>query len=59
MSIGKHTSLEEAQRENKLDRFAKEHSSTGDEDAFDSILAAMAKTKPSADQTSDSDSSAC
>lgn len=44
MSIGKHTSLEEAQKENKLDRFAKEHPSTGDEDALDSILASMAKT---------------
>jgi len=35
MAIGKHTSLEEAQKEKKLDRYAKAHSSTGDRGAFD------------------------
>ena len=59
MSIGKFISLEEAQKEKKLDRFTNEHPSIGDEDAFDSILAAMTKTKSSDDGTSTPDSSAC
>lgn len=59
MSIGKHTSLEEARKEKKIDRFSKEHPSTGDEDKFDAILNAMAKKKPSDDGTSDPDTSTC
>jgi len=59
MAIGKHTSLEEAQKENKLDRFCKEHPSTGDEKAFDALLGAMAKNLPSDDETSTPVSSAC
>jgi len=43
MAIGKHTSLEEAQKEKKLDRFAKERPSTGDEAKFDLILGAMVR----------------
>lgn len=59
MSRGKYLSLEEARKEKKLERFSKEHPSQGDEDAFDSILSAMSKTKPSTDQTSDQDNGAC
>ena len=59
MAIGKHTSLEEAQKEKKLDRFCKEHPSTGDEDTFDCLFHRMAKKKPADDQTSDQDSDAC
>lgn len=59
MSIGKHISLKEARKEKKLDRFFKEHPSTGDEDAFDGILNAMVRKKPSDDETSPRGSSAC
>jgi hypothetical protein len=60
MAIGKHTSLEEAQKEKKLDRFCKEHPSTGDEDAFDSLFNAMAtKKKPADAETSTQDNDAC
>jgi len=52
MSVGKHISLEEAQKEKKLDRFCKEHPSTGDEDAFDSLFDAMAKSSSKDDETS-------
>lgn len=43
MSQGKHLSLEEARKLKKLDRFAKEHHSEGDADAFEALLEAMAK----------------
>ena len=59
MAIGKHISLEEAQKEKKLDRFCKEHPSTGDEDAFDSLFHAMAKKKTEDDETSTQDNDAC
>lgn len=59
MSHGKHISLEEAQKEKKLDRFVKAHPSKGDEQAFDAILNAMTRKKSSDDQTSDQDNDAC
>lgn len=43
MSTGKYLSLEEARKAKKLDRFAKEHPSTGDGARFDDLLGAMAK----------------
>lgn len=45
MSRGKYLSLEEARKEKKLDRFAKEHPSEGDEEEFDRLLGAMAAPK--------------
>lgn len=54
MAIGKYLSLPEAQRKKLLDRFAKQHPSTGDETKFDRLLDAMAKKPESDDQTSDS-----
>lgn len=47
MARGKHLSLEEARKLNKLDRFCKEHPSEGDEGIFDDLLDAMAKPKNS------------
>jgi hypothetical protein len=38
MSRGKYLSLEEARKKHLLDRFCKEHPSTGDKEAFDGIL---------------------
>ena len=52
MSTGKYISLEEARKGGKLKRFAAEHPSEGDEQLFDDLLGAMAKTPESADQTS-------
>jgi len=46
MSRGKNLSLEEARKANKLDRFAKEHPSSGDKTAFDKLFKAMAKGEP-------------
>jgi hypothetical protein len=46
MSRGKYLSLEEARKLQQLDRFAKEHPSQGNEEAFDELLNAMAKEKP-------------
>lgn len=58
MSSGKYLSLEEARKQKALDRFCKEHPSTGDEEQFDEALNAMASGKPSAKhQTSDADAS--
>lgn len=58
MARGKYLSLEEARRAKKLKRFAREHPSTGDEDAFDRLFDAMASGKPAADdRTSDGESS--
>lgn len=53
MARGKYLSLEEAGREQKLNRFAEEHPSEGDEAAFDRLFDAMASGKPPAkDRTS-------
>lgn len=52
MATGKYLSLEEARKDDKLERFAAEHPSEGDEQLFDELLGAMAKTPESADQTS-------
>ena len=57
MSRGKHLSLEEARKTGALKQFAKEHPSTGDKDAFDSILNALIKTPPTNAKTSDRDAS--
>ena len=35
MATGKYLSLEEARKQDRLDRFCKEHPSTGDRDQFD------------------------
>jgi hypothetical protein len=51
MSRGKHLSLEEARKQNKLERFAKEHPSEGDKKLFDRLFKAMAKTKPKGEKT--------
>jgi hypothetical protein len=45
MSRGKHLSLSEARKTGQLERFAKEHPATGDRDAFDKVLKAMATGK--------------
>ena len=46
MATGKYLSLEEARKQGKLERFAREHPSKGDEKAFDSLLDRMVKNKP-------------
>ena len=53
MARGKYLSLEEARKSGKLDQFAKEHPSEGDEKVFDRLFERMAKVKNSeeADQT--------
>lgn len=38
MSIGKYISLQEARKKKKMDRFMREHQSTGDEKQFDETL---------------------
>jgi len=48
MARGKYLSLEEARLEKKLQQFAKEHPSEGDETTFDRLLQAMASGKPAA-----------
>lgn len=45
MSTGKYTSLEEARKQDKLERFIKEHPSEGDKKKFDNLLGNMAKQK--------------
>lgn len=52
MSRGKYLSLEEARTKGLLDRFAKEHPSTGDKDAFDDILDGLIKNPSKASETS-------
>ena len=53
MSIGKYTSLQEARKKNKLERFIKEHKSTGDSNQFDKLLDNMAfKKTPKGGKTS-------
>ena len=48
MSRGKHLSLEEARKLKQLDRFAKEHPSTGDHKRFERLLDAMTHGEPPA-----------
>ncbi len=55
MAVGKYLSLEEALKKGKLQRFAKEHSSTGDKKQFDEIFNRMAKNLPVSDRTSKKD----
>lgn len=59
MATGKYLSLEEARKQKKLDRFANEHPSKGDESAFDGLLGATTRKKAGADQTSPEEVSAC
>jgi hypothetical protein len=54
MAIGKYLNLSESQKTKLLDRFTKEHPSSGDEDEFDRLLDVMARKPESVDQTSDS-----
>ncbi|MCK5374473.1 MAG: hypothetical protein KAJ40_04245 [Alphaproteobacteria bacterium] len=51
MSQGKHLSLEEARKDKKLERFAKEHPSEGNKMLFDKLFLAMAKKKPKGGKT--------
>lgn len=51
MSRGKYLSLEEARKENQLDRFAKEHPSEGDKTLFDRLFKSMVKNKPEDEKT--------
>ena len=46
MARGKYLSLEEARRMGLLDRFCKEHPSTGDWNRFNRLFEAMANGKP-------------
>ena len=46
MSQGKYLSLEEARKEKRLERFAKDHPTTGSMKKFDALLRRMAR-KPS------------
>ena len=46
MTRVKPQSLKEARKMKRLDRFAKEHPSVGDEGVFDETLKAMASGKP-------------
>ena len=59
MSRGKFLSLEEARKDKKIDQFCKEHPSEGDGERFATLLEAMSRKRPEADQTSDQDASAC
>jgi len=45
MSTGKYLSLEEARKNNEIERFTKEHPSKGDKEKFDRLLDAMARSK--------------
>lgn len=46
MATGKYLSLEEARKHKRIERFVKEHSTTGNKKQFDLLLHKMAK-KPS------------
>lgn len=46
MSRGKYLSLEEARKSGKLEQFAKEHPSEGDQELFERLLDAMAHGEP-------------
>jgi len=52
MSRGKYLSLEEARKKGQLDRFCKEHPSTGDKEGFDRILDGLIKNPSKASETS-------
>lgn len=53
MSIGKYLSLREARKKPELlERFTKEHRSSGDRKEFRSLLDSVIRTPESADQTS-------
>lgn len=53
MSRGRHLSLSEARKSGQLNRYAREHPSTGDAEVFDKLLEAMASgKKPRAKGTS-------
>lgn len=45
MSQDKYLSLEEARKEKKLERFAKEHPSEGDKKPFNKLFGVMVKNK--------------
>jgi hypothetical protein len=51
--------LDEARKENRVAKFAQEHRSTGDEELFDRLLNAMAKTTEVDGPASSPDASAC
>ena len=51
MSIGKHISLEEARKQKKLERFAKEHPTKGSKRVFDALLGRMAKNSKAGGKT--------
>lgn len=51
MSIGKHISLEEARKQQLLERFANAHPSEADKRKFDQLLDRMAKKKPKGGKT--------
>ena len=65
MARGRYLSLEEARKSGKLDRFCKEHPSSGDWNTFNRLFDAVAhgepptRRKPKADQTSDEEPSSC
>jgi hypothetical protein len=46
MSLGKYTSLEEARKKNKLDRFIHDNPSQGDKQQLTSLITAMANGVP-------------
>jgi hypothetical protein len=48
MPRGKHLSLEEARRSDKLNCFAKEHPCVGDRERFDRLLDAIVRGEPPA-----------
>jgi len=52
MSRGKYLSLEEARNSGKIDRFAKENPSEGEEDKFDTLLEKIAAGKPKKEKPS-------
>jgi hypothetical protein len=51
MAMGKYLSLHEARKEKKLERFAREHQSKGDEKKFDALLQRMARNSKAAGKT--------
>lgn len=51
MATGKYLSLEEARKQKKLERFAKEHPSKGNEKKFDALLDRMAKNLKASEKT--------
>ena len=55
MSHGKYLSLEEARKNSKLDRFAKEHPSEADRVRFLALLDAMSKGTLEEEETSKQD----